>query len=382
MIVEIDRSAGVVTKRASTAEEAVRLRREAKVLETVRHPGVTELLGVDDGPGQPLTLRLRAVSGRPLADLAGIAGGLSLGFGEVAGLGVVLATTLADLHDLGMAHGTVSADHILVDDATGHPVLCSLGRAHLPDDAAGATPADDVTALAVTLLACLPADPGGQALLRILTRAARPSRWAPTARHMAARLAQIPQAGLPTVPKVDQVESSPGAEASETAVGASAARRDATAAGRRWVAVGLVGCGLAAVAVAALLTRPPPHGNGPVTSNGALRCPVVDLGCRPLPRTAGMVTTGNGRYLIGAAADPVVVGRWRCGGPLPALLQLTTGTVWAFDEWPVAGSRLPGRLIAHLDGASSLTVDPKPDGCDRLLVIRRTDPALPVDPSK
>jgi len=95
-----------------------------------------------------------------------------------------------------------------------------------------------------------------------------------------------------------------------------------------------------------------------------------------------MVTTGNGRYLIGAADDPVVVGRWRCGGPLPALLQLSSGKVWAFEEWPVAGSKLAGRLIAQVDGASSLTVDPKPDGCDRLLVIRRNDPALPVDPWK
>ena len=374
MIVEIDRSAAVVTKRASTAEEAGRLRREAKVLGTVRHPGVTELLGMDDGPGALPTLRLRAVTGLPLAD------GLSLGFGEVAGLGVVLATTLADLHDLGMAHGAVSADHILVDDETGQPVLCALGRAHLPDDAAGPTPADDVAALVATLLACLPANPGDHALVRLLTRAARASRRAPTARTMAARLAQLPNTGLPRVPKGDEVQTGP-AGAGEAAVGASAARRDPTGAKRRWVAVGLVGCVLTAMAVTAFLARPPAHSNGPATGNRA-RCPGVDLGCRPLPRTAGLVTTGNGRYLIGTPDDPVVVGRWRCRGPLPALLQLTSGNVWAFEAWPGAGATLPGRLIAHVDGASSFRVDPTPAGCDRLLVSRRNGPALPVDPSK
>jgi hypothetical protein len=74
---------------------------------------------------------------------------------EVAGLGAAVATTLADLHDAGITHGRVGADHILVGTAGG-PVLCGFAEAvasgHGASPAAGTM---DVIALGRTLAAVL-----------------------------------------------------------------------------------------------------------------------------------------------------------------------------------------------------------------------------------
>ena len=392
VIVEFDRAARVVTKRAETAEEADRLRREARVLDTARHPGITEFLGLHDPPGRPPTLQLRAVAGRTLASEPGGREHRSLGHHEVAGLGAVLATTLADLHDLGMTHGAVSADHIVVDDI-GQPVLCSLGRARMPDDVAGPTPADDVGALATTLVGWLPPAPGGAPddLRRVLARAIRPGRrGVPTARDMAARLSQVPGVALPGAPVIgdNRACDQDGATNPPEVAATPAVQKVPGGARRTWVGAGTVASALAAVALAGFLARPAAQGDPSAIKKGAAdlkvapSCPPVDLGCRPLVHAAGVVTTSTGRYLIGEPDDLVVIGRWRCRVPLPALLQPANGNVWAFDHWPAAGGKLPGRLIAHIDGALSLTVDPAQGGCDRLLVNRRAGPDVGVDLSR
>ncbi|MDP9402075.1 MAG: hypothetical protein M3P85_01805, partial [Actinomycetota bacterium] len=112
---------------------------EAAALAVARHPGVVELVDAADG-----TLRTRMVDGRPVDELA------ALPAGEVAGLAAAVATTLADLHDLGVVHGGIDATHVLMT-ADGRPVLCSLGR--------GGDPADDVAALGRLVSALLDAAP-------------------------------------------------------------------------------------------------------------------------------------------------------------------------------------------------------------------------------
>lgn len=100
---------------------------EAAALRAAAHPGVVELVDATDG-----VVRTRRVEGRTLGDTR------PLTAEEIAGVAGAVATTLADLHDLGIAHGGVDATHVIVADE-GRPVLCSLGR--------GGEPADDVAAL-------------------------------------------------------------------------------------------------------------------------------------------------------------------------------------------------------------------------------------------
>lgn len=105
-----------------------RVEAEAAALAAARLPGVVELVDGSDG-----VLRTRLVKdARSLAEMG------PLTHDEVAGILASVATTLADLHDRGVAHGGLDAEHVLVR-SDGQPVLCSLGR--------DGDPAGDVAAL-------------------------------------------------------------------------------------------------------------------------------------------------------------------------------------------------------------------------------------------
>jgi serine/threonine protein kinase len=187
-----------------------RVAEEAAALRAVRHPGVVELVDVVDG-----ALRTARVDGRSLADLP------PLRPDEVAGVAAAVATTLADLHEMGVVHGGIEAAHVLVG-ADGRIVLCSLGR---PAEAA-----DDVAALGLLVtglleasapgpgaskpgrsrrrdrgparLGALLAPPAAPELAALAARAAHPDpARRPSAWQVAAFVHQrIPTARLPVVP--------------------------------------------------------------------------------------------------------------------------------------------------------------------------------------
>lgn len=111
----------VLVKLAAAGPAADRLRHEAEVLHVAAHPGVAQLLGLGEQQDGGVELRLAVAGTRTFADVrADLAGGVRV----LASL----ATTLADLHDLGIVHGRVSADHVVID-AEGRPVLCGFAEA-------------------------------------------------------------------------------------------------------------------------------------------------------------------------------------------------------------------------------------------------------------
>src|SRR3990170_1337111 len=148
----------VLVKHADAGEDADRLGREAALLRACRHPGVVEVLEereLDDGSRE---LSLAVAGSRTVADLRTDLTG-------AAGLVAALATTVADLHDLGIVHGRITADHVLVD-AGGRPVLCGLAGAgrvgsQPPGAPAPLAPADDVAALGALLGGLVAPDGGG-----------------------------------------------------------------------------------------------------------------------------------------------------------------------------------------------------------------------------
>lgn len=105
-------------KRAETVAEAVRVRREADLLDVATHPGLVEVAGFDDGEFPEL--RTSRIDGSRLADHS------TLEVEEAAGVVAAVAATLADLHGMGLVHGAVAPEHVLLD-GDGRPVLCSLG---------------------------------------------------------------------------------------------------------------------------------------------------------------------------------------------------------------------------------------------------------------
>jgi hypothetical protein len=95
------------------------LRREAQILAHARHPGVIEVIDV----------RLNATT-TEIDTLApdGVAlGRIALGVEELAGVIATVATTVADLHDIGVAIGSIAVDAVVIGD-DGRAVLIDFTR--------------------------------------------------------------------------------------------------------------------------------------------------------------------------------------------------------------------------------------------------------------
>jgi hypothetical protein len=341
-------------KVADTPEDVGRLRHEAAVLRAVAHPGVVRIAAVPDQPDSELITR--AVDGATLWLWC-------LAPAEVAGLGSAVATILADLHDLGVAHGSVTADHVLVDPG-GRPILCSMGRTKVGDPTAMA---GDVADLARCLLECLLNGPGGGPdrvrLTKLLRRAANKP---PPARVLSRQLGRSSLGAC-----------LPGAAASPAAVSVPLTPLVPTAGGRRRRLLGAysfrgrVILGGAALVVAASLAVL--HAVGPAPAASApppAPCPTADHGCRPLKVEGAHFDVGGTAWSVGQRGTVVVLGRWSCRTPAtPALLQPADGRIWWFSRWGSSTRPVPGRPAGVVPGATSLLTLPQPGGCDRLAVM-------------
>jgi hypothetical protein len=317
VIIHVDRAGDVVTKEAETPAEVARLRQEAAVLDYARHPGVVELIGLEH-PGE---LRLRAIDGPCLADYL-CDGRQPWTVAEVLAFAAEAATTVADLHDIGVIHGQLTAQHVLIGSER-RPVLCSLGHsADGPEGDAGG-PEGDVAALGQLLRqlrsGVVAADRPGvrEALDQAVSSATHPDpARRPTARALARRLAEpVPRRRLPA-----------------------------------YCAPALAAAGVVVVLLAAAFWLP-----------------------------AGSAASA-GRFRVNEPADPVAVGRWTCRTVLPALLRPATGEVWVWDGWPPGPRPLTGRLAARVGGATSLRAVMASPGCDKLLITRRIGPPVAIDP--
>mgnify|MGYP003109798489 FL=1 len=193
----------VVVKEARSDGDVARLTREAAMLARCRHPGVVDLLGVDER-----SIRLRH-AGTALARLG------PFPLDHAAGIVCAVADVVHALHRLDVVHGDIEAAHVLLDDR-GRPRLCGFGMAQdRTDDGA----ADDVAAMGRLLGSLLRAGadlpwanpPGGvrraarqrqarkelDAIVAQTTRERRDQRL--TARQLAKAVhAAVPECSLPT----------------------------------------------------------------------------------------------------------------------------------------------------------------------------------------
>ena len=120
--VTISRSAGrLIAVKAVPAGKAAELEREAALLRRLDHPGLVRCIDLVTDPDGTAALHTEFVSSdtwatRPLADPAERAAGVA-----------ALASTVADLHDLGITHGQLTPAHVLHGE-NDRPVVCSLTR--------------------------------------------------------------------------------------------------------------------------------------------------------------------------------------------------------------------------------------------------------------
>ncbi len=112
-----------VQRRSDDPEHRARLVQIAALLRSVAHPGVEAFVALEDDGGST-TLVTAFAGGRDLST------GAPRRARDLARLGAAILGTLADLHDLGVTHGplTASAVRLHADD----PVLCGFadGRSY------------------------------------------------------------------------------------------------------------------------------------------------------------------------------------------------------------------------------------------------------------
>ena len=346
---------------------------------------------------------------------------------KLAGVGAMLAMTIADLHDRAIVHRRITSDHVLLD-GLGRVVLVGFGDASASPGECET--ADDVAAIGAALEAKLPTDLATIAKVRtspaerqvverlraVLARARdpEPSRR-PSARALSGLLTEIagePVSGGPIrLPRPTSADSAASAAPHPLAPAYAAARaalgqlrpRVAT---RAWTvllalaATLIVGFG----ARAALASGTPREQASPATAPvvpdtiaasptiaassstssprvwpTSVPCPQLALsgdrrdvdgdGCPEAVSIDGaQVVVDGARYDVGAPGDAVAVADWDCdGSDTPAVVRPSTGDVFVFDAWATAEAPMPGRLLDRVPGAIAPAT---PDGtCDVVPVV-------------
>jgi hypothetical protein len=363
--VEVRGDDTVVVKRVSGGPAAVEvLRREGERLRHATHPGVVSIIrSAPAADGWELVL---SYGGRSLATLE------RPSVAEAATIVAGLASTMADLHEIGITHGRIEPSHVLVSDS-GCPRLCGLGGGAL-----AAAPEDDVASLGALLEHLLGGDEDPEpiperrwgtrrrwrgwerrALLTLADQAtAEDAGRRPTARRLAAAIAAAvpaaergPASASPDHDGVDPVERlRPASEE-----GSVRSPRRALP-----VALAAVGVVLAIAAVERLRAADVEATAPPRASD-----PLADVRiAAPVP---GSVVVEDGqRYRVGQAGDHLLVADWSCEGrPTPAIFRPSTDEVFVFDRW-TASEPLSVRPTATVADAVEMLSDQGSDGCPEL----------------
>ncbi len=420
--VSVEVSAGgrpVAVKRATQHDRRERLRHEAAMLERARHPGVVELVDIDDGD-EATMLSTAWLGGGSLA-------AAEMAPRKLAGVGAMLAMTIADLHDRAIVHRRITSDHVLLD-GLGRVVLVGFGDASASPGECET--ADDVAATGAALEAKLPTDLAAIAKVRtspaerqvierlraVLARARdpEPSRR-PSARALSGLLTEIagePVSGGPIrLPRPTSADSAASAAPHPLAPAYAAARAALgelrpRVAPRAWAillalaATLIVGFGARAALASGTPREHASPGMAPVVPDTiatsatiaapssttsprvwptSVPCPQLALagdrrdvdgdGCPESVTIDGaQVVVDGARYDVGAPGDAVAVADWDCdGSDTPAVVRPSTGDVFVFDAWATSEAPMPGRLLDRVPGAIAPAT---PDGtCDVVPVV-------------
>lgn len=339
-----------------------RIRRQAEVLGAARHKGVVELVGLEGSGDRPVLVTA-------LVDGPTLAAPLPLTREEVAGVMGALATTLGDLHEMGIVHGAVVPEHVLLGPG-GQPVLCGFGSAGPAGDEL--TPARDVAALG-RLLRRLATGPDARALRRVAEAATADDPDArPSAREMAGDIAAaVPGARLPVLGKA---QPDPAVDLRALVAGARGGRRGT----RPRAEVDVPRPRSLLLGADPDATADDRRGDGPPTVTTDPRPPVVRVPSRRR-RSMGPLVAGAVAVVAVAAVGLVVLAPWSSPPattaapevapppttrPAPPTTVVTTTTTDPVTKVRADCPEATAVLVADVDG----------DGC--LDALRYTDGVL------
>jgi hypothetical protein len=283
-------------------------------VERTSHPGIAEQV-------HPGRRRLADPPPLPLTSIAPVV--------------AALAATVADLHAMGVVHGAIRTERVVLEP-DGRPVLCGPFSSNAANEAGRAADVHALGELLRGLVARAPVSGNGDVRRQLLA--------------LALRAANCREGEGPTAVELGG------------SIGA-VAQRPAPAPGRR-VALRLV-----IVAIAVTLTL---VGIGALETGKGQTATPSPRSPEPFPTLAdGVITDGATRWSVAGSVESVVRGDWDCDGHRTfALLDRDAGDVYRSDAWPMAAV-LTVPLVAEVDGALALRVIPRRAGrCDELAVVR------------
>ncbi len=335
-----------VKQSADHPDAEARLRTEAELLTRLDHPGVVQLVELDEGPPVRLLTAFvgpdswaRQAPAEPAAMIVGLA---------------KVASIVADLHDLGLAHGAIRAEHVLVG-GDGRPVLCGLADASTDsEDALN----DDCVALGELIRSLEAENPdAGLGELEAVARRLETGGGARAATHQLDALSgpgSVPAGPTSRRSHRNLALVALAVLAVTAAVALRMANSDQPAAGAGAVPEAPVIDG-----AVPLLSVPP--GPAPETIP-----PLPDPSAPSVGLDAPVLVHQGRRYGVGAPGDLTVIGDWTCAGlSTPALLRPSTGEVAVFASWPIPETAVDATFLVIVAGAESLEVDSRTD-CDLL----------------
>ena len=340
-----------IVKSATHEPGRRRLRREAELLRRARHPGVVAVAEFVDDDG--LTrLTLTPVDGTTLAEAPPTDALAALRFAAA------LARTVADLHEIRIAHRHLRPDHVLVTGDS-RPMLC--GFADATDE-----PTDDDRRIDACSLRDL------VELLAVHVIPATSPRAAVALRSLAADLRSLdePWSAAELATRAGRAATL----ASRTTRPRSRLRRPDRPAPRSMRRVGAFALApMIVLAVVIGLTRHvgEPAGGVPAASTATDAAPgraPEQVGARPAVR----FTAGGAEYEVGVLGDQIVVADWACTGePSAVLLRPSTGEVFVFATLPAAAETMTGRRLATVPDATELITTATDGACPEVAVKNR-----------
>jgi len=393
----------VAVKRAEHDDDRARLRREAAVLAKVQGAGVVELVALIDDDDQTSLMTIWLGGGTFASN--------TLTPKKLASVGAALARSVAALHDKGITHGRLTADHVLFD-GLGRVVLA--GFAEATHEAGGDATAADVRSLGELVTSKLPSDappvlrlrgPSSDAdvvsRLRAVAARAReedPTRR-PSARALATLLAEVADepaaAGPMRLGRPTDTTDVRASSRTRTLAGAMPGRAIAAAAGVALVITVGVGAHAAVAGGSDSASASLPVDTRLAVTTSTTSPTTTELTTRVWPSTSSCADVGTSgerrdvdgdgcpdavtidgsqivvddvRYDLGEIGDAVSVADWDCDGrDTAALVRPATGEVYVFDGWATAGTPMTGRFVDRVAGATAIA---PPDGdCGVLAVV-------------
>ncbi len=332
----------VIVRRATDPDARATLVHAADIVSGIDHPGIEAVLSTTS-TSEATEVRLRVPGGRTLSsspprDAAGAARAVS---------GV--AQVLADLHQLGLTHGPIGCQQVVLGGGA-RPALLDFSAGHrrseVDEERWIALVADDVRgigALVDELIELLPSDESTWGR----------ERWA---RRRLAALGARSRATAHPATVVAQ-------EAADLAVGR-----------RRWPRLLPAACAvIGAVTLAAgIVGLARTHHAAETTAPAG---PTIAVHGNEL-------VVGGARFHLGRDGDQVVLGDWDDDGVTsPALLRPSTGEVFVFEQWPSPSHPLTNPPVTVVAGAVSADRRRSVHGSDRLVVVRRSGHPVLIDAS-